>query len=84
MPEQLTVADLDRVLFTLKNPEDKDNRIAVSAKDATPQQFHKWATGRVLDEDSNEQWTPEDRAEFCNVLYQHGRIGLIKKEEVSR
>lgn len=81
MRDHLTAEDLDRVLF---RAQDEDGRwVNVSAKVATDQQFHKWATGRAIFEGENGQWKPEDRAGFCDVLYQHGRIHLLKKEVAS-
>ena len=81
MPEQekevLTKNDLNRVFIRVQDEERHwDN---ISCDKATDKQFSTWAQTRRIILGPDYAWSPEERADFCNQLYQSGELVVLKK-----
>jgi len=81
MPEQeretLTKNDLNRVFIRV---QDALGRWAnISCHEATDNQFDTWARSRMQIQGGFGPWSPEERADFCNQLYQAGSLAVLKK-----
>jgi len=75
--ETVTKNDLNRVFIRV---QDALGRYAnISCHEATDEQFDAWARSRMQIQGNNAPWNPEERAEFCNQLYQAGALVILKK-----
>ena len=76
--ETLTSDDLDRVF--IRAQDDHGKWQSISVKDATDTQFRVWASSRMtIAEDDGSPWTLEERAQFCDFLWQRGELHILKK-----
>lgn len=80
VPETITVDDLWRVYIRAQDEEGRWK--SVSIEEATDAQFHAWARTRAVLQGiaSDEPWSPEERADFCDFLYQHEALTVLKGE----
>ncbi len=83
MPEQLTPDDLDRIFIRVQS-DDSAAFSNVSIKEASDLQFDTWAKTRMQIKGSDTLWNAEERADFCNRLYQQGELAVIKKEAMDK
>ncbi len=78
MNERLTADDLERVFFRAQDISGKWG--SINAKEATDAQFQVWAESRIAIQGEETPWTLEERANFCDMLYQAGGLSILKKE----
>lgn len=82
MPEEqgetLTKDDLHRVFIRVQD-DDSMRWMSVSCKEASDLQFDTWARSRRPIQGPESPWSPEERADFCNQLYQAGALTILKK-----
>lgn len=76
--ETLTAEDMDRVFIRAQDSNSK--WITVSVKDALDTQFAAWAKTRMEIQGDDGPWSMNERAGFCNQLYQAGALSIIKKD----
>ena len=77
--ETLTKDDLHRVYIRVQE-DDSQRWISISAKEASDCQFDAWARSRMQILGGSGPWSPEERADFCNQLYQAGVLCILKKD----
>lgn len=77
--EPVTVDDLDRI-FIRAQDDDSAAWKTVSAREATDLQFDTWAKSRMQIQGDDLPWTLEERADFCNGLWQAGALHMLKKD----
>ena len=77
--EIVTIDDLDRIFIRAK-AGDSERYVSVSVKEASDLQFDTWAKSRVEIQGEDEPWGLEERADFCNRLWQNGELVMLKKE----
>ena len=75
--ETLTKDDLTRVFIRVQ--DDRGRYVNVSCKEATDAQFDTWARSRMPVLGGVGPWSPEERADFCNQLYQVDALHILKK-----
>src|SRR5205807_9079822 len=75
--ETLTKNDLNRVF--IRTQDDKGEYVNISCHEATDKQFDIWARSRMEIQGSDGPWSPEERADFCNQLYQAVALSILKK-----
>jgi hypothetical protein len=79
VPEEvLTIDDLDRVYIRCQK-DDSAEFGSVNCKEATDLQFDTWAKSRMTITGDDGPWSLEERATFCNQLYQAGELVILKK-----
>ncbi len=78
--EQLTEHDLDRIYFRTQDEEGR--YVNVNAQEAADKQFNAWAHSRVPIQGGDGPWSPVERADFCNRLYQEGALHILKKDAI--
>lgn len=78
----INVADLSRIFFRAKDAQGK--AITVHAEEATGAQFDMWARSFMTIEGQGKQWDMSDRAAFCEVLWQAGRLHIMSKRHEER
>ena len=76
--ETLTSEDLDRVF--LRAQDDQGKWVSISAREATDKQFDTWAKSRMPIQGEDAPWSPVERADFCNTLWQAGALHILKKD----
>lgn len=76
--ETLTVDDLSRVYIRVQK-DDSAEFENVSCFPATDLQFDVWAKSRMAIEGEG-PWSMEERAVFCDQLYQAGMLHILKKD----
>ena len=76
MRETLTPEDLDRIFIRAQDEHGKWSTISV--KEATDRQFDTWAKSRLQIQGEDEPWGLEERADFCNQLWQAGALTMLK------
>jgi len=76
--ETLTVADLTRVFFRTQGKDGK--WVNTDCLECTDQQFDQWARSRIpIPVQSEDAWPMNERARFCDWLWQQGALVLLKK-----
>jgi hypothetical protein len=76
--ETLTADDLDRVCFRAE--DEHGHWESISAKEATDKQFDTWAKSRIPIQGEDKPWSPVERADFCNMLWQVDSLVILKKD----
>lgn len=75
--ETLTPDDLNRVYFRAQ--DDQGHWQNVSADEASDKQFDIWAKSHIPIEGDDAPWSSNERAHFCNMLWQAGALHILKK-----
>lgn len=78
---QLTTDDLD-LIFIRAQDDDSAQWRSISAKEASDLQFDTWAKSRIAIQGEDAPWTPDERANFCNMLWQADALVMLKREVV--
>lgn len=78
MKKQLTSEDLD--LIFLRAQDEVGKWKSISAKEASDLQFDTWAKTRMPIQGEDAPWTPAERADFCNALWQAGGLHMLKRD----
>ena len=81
MPEEretVTPDDLDRIF--IRAQDEQGHWKSISVKEATDAQFDMWARSRMPIVGPSDPWPPEERADFCNQLWQAGALHMLKKD----
>lgn len=76
--ETLTVQDLNRVYIRVQK-DDSSEWVNVNCLEASDLQFDTWAKSRMPIQGDDNPWSMEERADFCNQLYQTGALTILKK-----
>ena len=78
MKRQLTSEDLDLVF--LRAQDEERHWKSISAKEATNLQFDIWAKSRIEIQGEDAPWSPDERANFCNMLWQADALVILKRD----
>lgn len=76
--ETLTIDDLTRVFIRAKMPDGRYR--SIDCAEASDEQFDIWATSRIEIQGEPGPWSMEERAKFCDMLWQAGALTVPKKE----
>lgn len=77
--ELVTVDDLDRIFIRVQ--DERGTYVNVHVKEATDIQFANWAASRMtIEDDIYDPWPLEERAIFCNDLWQAGQLVMLRKD----
>ncbi|HEX3640217.1 MAG TPA: hypothetical protein VHV10_02885 [Ktedonobacteraceae bacterium] len=76
--ETLTKDDLGRI-FIRAQKDDSAEWVNISVEKASNIQFDTWARSRIPIQGGNGPWLPEERAAFCDQLYQVGALVVAVK-----
>lgn len=77
--ETLTVDDLNRVYIRAQK-DDGSGYENIHVGEASDKQFDTWAKSRIRIEGAPGPWSMEERARFCDMLYQAGGLHILKKD----
>lgn len=80
--ETVTVDDLYRIF--IRAQDEQGHWHSISVKDATDKQFDTWAKSRLPIQGEDAPWSPVERADFCNTLWQAGALHMLKKDVEER
>jgi hypothetical protein len=76
--ETLTKDDLNRIFIRAQDERGKWDSISI--EEATDKQFQEWANSRMTIVGEDMAWPPEERADFCDRLWQDNALTILKKE----
>ncbi len=79
MKRQLTSEDLD-LIFLRAQDDDSAEWHSISAQEATNLQFDTWAKTRIEIQGEDAPWSPDERANFCNMLWQADALVMLKRD----
>jgi len=77
MPDPITPTELD--LVYIRAQDEEGHWVSIHAGEATDQQFSEWAKTRIEIQGEETPWSPVERADFCDRLYQAGELHILKK-----
>ncbi len=80
--ETVTVDDLDRIFIRVQD-DDSAQWLTINAKEASDIQFNTWAKSRMQIQSGDMPWSLEERADFCNLLWQANALAMLKKDAPS-
>lgn len=76
--ETLIVEDLKRIF--IRAQDDTGLWGAIGLDVATDKQFDEWAKSKMEIRGKDGPWSPEERVDFCTLLWREGALHMLRKE----